>query len=284
VPICLADANSRRRFLGFKVAINRSRVILVVSPEPLRLITMNFRLFNVIRVGLPLFLSATSGIAGVADDLVILHIEAIGGQAAVEALKAVRKDGYNEFGERRIPITIWGSVPDRIRIETHLNEDTTLIQGYDGIEAWQVRVRNGQVEEMTMTKDEHRQFINDAWFRGPLSDVGVRGVELKYGGVKTINESRCFLIEVTGERAKTCQVLIAGDTYQLTAKKAEQVIRGRSVPVLHQYSEFQPIAGVWLPHRIETIQDNHLSIVTVLHTITPNPALPPDIFKKPEIK
>lgn len=237
-----------------------------------------------IPIGLVLFLSAAASHAGVADDLVFLHIDAIGGQSAVNNLKAVRKDGHKEFGERRIPITIWGALPNRIRIETQLNEETALIQGYDGNEAWQVRVRDGRVQEETMTEEERRQFIDDAWFKGPLSDDGTRGIELGYGGVTTINDRRGFLIEVMREGVKTCSVLIADDTYQITASQSEQVIRGRRVPVLYRYSEFRPISGVWLPHRIEMIQEDHHSIVSVLDTIVPNPDLPPGIFEKPEIE
>ncbi|RKX35997.1 MAG: hypothetical protein DRP71_01475 [Verrucomicrobia bacterium] len=243
-----------------------------------------FRVLHVIPVGLSLFFSTAASQAGVAEDLVFLHIDAIGGQAAVDDLKAMRKEGHKEFGERRIPITIWGAVPNHIRIETRLNEETALIQGYDGTEAWQVRVRDGRVQEETMTGEERRQFISDAWFWGPLSDRGTRGIELDYRGVTTINESRGFLIEVMCEDAKACAILIAHDTYQVTAKQSEQVIRGRLVPVLHQYSEFRPVLGVWLPHRIEMTQEDHHPIVTVLDTIVPNPDLPLGIFEKPEIE
>jgi len=254
------------------------------SPYPDEFTTMMFHLLPAIPVGLALFLTTASSHAGVADDLVFLHIDAIGGQSAVNELKAVRKEGHKEFGERRIPITIWGAVPNRIRIETQLNEETSLIQGYDGAEAWQVRILNGRAQDETMTEEDRSQFINDAWFWGPLSDDGTRGIKMEYGGVATINENRGFLIEVMCEGVKTCSVLIADDNYQLTAKRSEQVIRARRVPVLHHYSEFRPISGVWLPHRIEMIQDDHHSIVTVLDTIVPNPDLPPGLFEKPVIE
>lgn len=242
------------------------------------------RILHVIPVGLSLFLSTAASEAGVADDLVFLHIDAIGGQAAVDDLKAVRKEGHKEFGERRIPITIWGAAPNHIRIETQLNEETALIQGYDGTEVWQMRVRGGRVQEEPMAEEDRRQFINDAWFQGPLLDYGNRGIELGYGGVTTIGDSHGFLIEVMRGGVKICSILIAHDTYQITTKQSEQVIRGRRVPVLHQYGEFRPVSGVWLPHRIEMIQEDHQSIVTVLDAIIPNPDLPPDIFKKPEIE
>jgi hypothetical protein len=257
---------------------------LLDGPELVDFVTMMFRIQSAIPIGVSLILSTAACHAGVADDLVFLHIDAIGGQAAMDGLKAVRKEGHKEFGERRIPITIWGAVPDRIRIETQLNEETSLIQGYNGTEVWQVRVHDGRVQEETMTEDERRQFIIDAWFTGPLSDDGTRGLEFGYGGVTTIRESRGFLIEVNCEGATTCAVLIADDTYQVTAKQSEQVVRGRRVPVLHQYSEFRPISGVWLPHRIEMTQEDHHSIVTVLDSIVPNPDLPAGIFEKPEIK
>jgi hypothetical protein len=255
----------------------------VEGSESTDFVTMMSHFLRAVPVGLVLIIGTAAGHAGVADDLVFLHIDAIGGQTAVDNLKAVRTEGHKEFGERRIPITIWAAFPNLIRIETQLNKETTLIQGYDGTEVWQVRVRNGRGQEETMTEEERRQFINDAWFRGPLSDDGTRGIEFGYGGVTTINGSRGFLIEVMREGVTTCSVLIADDTYQITAKQSEQTIRGRRVPVLHRYSEFRPVAGVWLPHRIEMTQEDHHLIVSVLDTILPNPDLPPGVFEKPEI-
>lgn len=219
--------------------------------------------------------------AGIAEDLVILHLDAIGGRSVVDRLTSVRKEGYNLFGERQIPIRIWGAVPDRIRIETDLAPDTTLIQGYDGTDVWQVRVRDGKAREETLSEDVKRQFVDEAWLHGPLADSEVRGMTVAYRGISVIGENRGFLIAVNRGDDLWCEVLIADDNYQLAAKRMNQLIRGYEVPVIHQYSKFRPVAGVWLPHRIETVQEDRLLIVTVFETIEANPQLPPDLFSKP---
>jgi hypothetical protein len=55
------------------------------------------------------------------------------------------------------------------------------------------------------------------------------------------------------------------------------------VPVVHQYSKFRPVAGVWLPHRIETVQEDRLLIVTVFETIEALPEVSPELFSKPPV-
>lgn len=219
--------------------------------------------------------------AGIAEDLVILHLDAIGGRSVVDRLTSIHKKGHNLFGERQIPIRIWGSVPDRIRIETDLDPETTLIQGYDGTEVWQVRVRNGKTREESLTEEEKQQFIDEAWMHGPLADSEVRGMTVSYEGISVIGENRGFLISVNRGDDLWCEVLIADDSYQLAAKRMNQLIRGYELPVVHQYSKFRPVAGVWLPHRIETVQEDRLLIVTVFETIEANPDLAPDLFSKP---
>lgn len=221
--------------------------------------------------------------AGIAEDLVILHLDAIGGRGVVDRLTSIQKEGHNLFGERQIPIRIWGAVPDRIRIETDLDPETTLIQGYDGTEVWQVRVRDGKVREDTLSEDEKQQFMDDAWLHGPLADSEARGMTVAYEGISVIGENRGFLIAINRGDDLWCEVLIADDSYQLAAKRMNQLIRGYEMPVVHQYSKFRPVAGVWLPHRIETVQEDRLLIVTVFETIEANPKLSPELFTKPPI-
>jgi hypothetical protein len=228
-----------------------------------------------------LFLSATSVRAGIAEDLVVLHLDAIGGRVVVDELRSVHRSGHNRFGDRRIPIDVWSALPDLIRMETRLDEKTTLIQGFNGREAWQVRVVDGQPRTETMSPDAREQFINEAWFRGPLVDAASRDVQLTYAGIATIGDDRGFLIEVNREGEPWCEVLIADDTYQIVARRMEPVIRGRRVKVLHHYGDFRPVAGVWLPHRVEMVQDDHLSVITVFESIEPNPALPEGFFDPP---
>ncbi|MEZ5275041.1 MAG: hypothetical protein R3F07_01520 [Opitutaceae bacterium] len=237
-----------------------------------------------LRFALPIFvllMGRNVADAGIAEDLVVLHLDAIGGRAVVDDLKAVHKKGYNQFGERRIPIEIWSAYPDLIRIETRLSETTTLIQGFNGHEAWQVRVVDGQVRPESMSPDEERQFVDEAWFRGPLVDAELRGFELDYSGISTIGQDRGFLIRVNRNGELWCEVLLADDTYQIAAKRLEPVIRGRKVKVLQQYSDFQPVAGVWLPHRVEMVQDEHLSVITVYESMDGNPELGEGFFEAP---
>lgn len=247
----------------------------------LNLIPMMPRMIRSIILAVWLLSGVSVLVAGIAEDLLILHLDAIGGRGVVDRLTTVHKEGYNLFGERQIPIRIWGAVPNRIRIETDLDPETTLIQGYDGTEVWQVRVRNGKVREDTLSEDEKRQFVDEAWLHGPLVDSEARGMKVDYQGISVIGENRGFLISVTRGDDLFCEVLIADDNYQLAAKRINQLIRGYEVPVLHQYSKYRPVAGVWLPHRIETVQEDRLLIVTVFETIEAVPDVSPDLFSKP---
>ena len=132
-----------------------------------------------------------------------------------------------------------------------------------------------------MSPDEEQQFKDEAWFRGPLVDAELRGLQLNYNGISTIGQDRGFLIGVNRNSELWCEVLLADDTYQIAAKRLEPVIRGRKVKVLQQYSDFQPVAGVWLPHRVEMVQDEHLSVITVYESMEGNPELGEGFFEAP---
>jgi len=220
--------------------------------------------------------------AGVAEDLITLHLDAIGGENVVRSLQAVRKEGYNLFEERRIPLVVCSSEANLRRIEMDLGNAGKLIQGYDGEKAWKVRIRENQLIEEPLTPEEAKQLAHDAIFRSSLLDLRTEENKFEYLGEEVREDKNCYLVKVVEPDGYESILEIDAETYQINGQSSTEHLQGRNVPSVITFSDFRPVAGVWLPHRIETLLDGRLTVVTVYESIEANPVFSQALFQAPD--
>ncbi|MBL4575130.1 MAG: hypothetical protein JKY51_03405 [Opitutaceae bacterium] len=223
-----------------------------------------------------------TAVAGVAEDLVTLHLDAIGGESRVQSLQSVCRKGYNLFEERRIPLLVCSAESDLIRIEMDLGKAGKLIQGYDGETAWKVRIRGDELIEETFLPQEAEQLIHDAIFRDSLLDLRTPENTLEYMGEEVRGENRFYLIAVVEPDGHRSDLEMDAETYQVVRQFSTQYLRGRKVSSVMTYSDFRPVAGVWLPHRIQTVLDERLTFMTVYESMEGNPSFRKGWFQCPK--
>ena len=228
-----------------------------------------------------LFLGKMIAVAGVAEDLITLHLDAIGGEDVIRSLQSVRREGYNLFEERRIPLLVYSSEANLMRIEMDLGNAGKLIQGYDGETAWKVRIRNEQLIEEPLSPEEAKQLAHDAIFRSSLLDLRTEENKLEYLGEQVREEKRFYMVKVIESDGHQSVLEIDAETYQIIRQSSTEYLQGREVPSVITFSDFRPVAGVWLPHRIETLLDERLTVVTVYESIKANPGFTQALFQAP---
>jgi hypothetical protein len=81
-----------------------------------------------------LLLWATSAVtrANEAQMLARIHVEAIGGEQRLAALKSLKVNGHVDIDDRRLHFTLWAARPNQLRMETRAS-DRVLIQATDGV-------------------------------------------------------------------------------------------------------------------------------------------------------
>ena len=92
-----------------------------------------------------------------ADSLVQRHIEALGGQPALEGLSSVQFEGELRFpGDFKLTYKeVRAREKQASRTEAAL-QGLTLTQGYDGTSGWRINPFQGRKDAETMSADEAR--------------------------------------------------------------------------------------------------------------------------------
>ncbi|HTJ77907.1 MAG TPA: hypothetical protein VL357_02850 [Rariglobus sp.] len=238
------------------------------------------RLLNPLFIAL-FFTGCASLRADFSDDLARIHLESIGGRQQLLALKSLKATGVTKIGGEELHFVMWAARPNLIRTETTSN-GRVLTQGYDGANPpWLVDSKNGLVHVMGAVAA--RAFSADADFDDPLVLRGGRQISLDYAGETEIDGKPVFKLIVIENFTETSFIYLDRFTYFLI--RHEVVKSGPRGPeiVATDYSDFSPVNGIMLAHRITEKAGGRVRYETILDQIDANPVITPGLFSKPTI-
>lgn len=223
--------------------------------------------------------------ANEAQVLARIHVEAIGGEQRLNALKSLKVNGHVDIDDRRLHFTLWAARPNKLRMETR-SSDRVLIQATDGVnQPWEMDPEAENPRPSLLTGDEAREFSGNSEFDDPLVDFENRGYTLDYAGTTKWLGRKTHRIFVTRGFVDGFYLLLDAENYFITGKQwTRKTDYGREIQMEIIYSEFRPVSGLIMPHRFITKADDELLYETLLQKVQPNAPLPVEGFSLPVIK
>jgi hypothetical protein len=224
---------------------------------------------------------AASSRADFAKDLARIHTEAVGGRERIDALKTLKATGVtrNERGDLRF--VFWSARPDRIRTEV-TSGSRTITQVWDGKnEPWMADSQSRRIT--VLTGDRAEELKVEAEFDDPLLAGPDRRVSLDYGGEVEVAGREFLKILVTQNFTEQSFIYLDPTTYLILMRDVVRRRGGGEMVLRTTYSDFRPVSGVLLPHRLVVYRDGKWLHETVIDRMEPNPRLPDDIFKRPAV-
>jgi hypothetical protein len=209
------------------------------------------------------------------EELVQLHREALGGASRLGALVAMRAQGRVVTGGQTLEFELLAQRPNRVRI-TMRGGGRTLVQGCDGANPpW--RWEPGKAQPAApMKAAEGREFAADAEFDDPLASSPDRGYRLDFAGRVAWRDQQVVKILVTRSDMAPTFLLVDPDTFFIVARlTTRRLPSGRELTVETRYDRYRPVAGVILPHRVETFVDGQRTgelVLTTVQSIAPPPS------------
>ena len=234
------------------------------------------RMIQLVRVLMVMGVLLVSLRADSADNLVRIHVEACGGRAAVDALKAIKATGItrNESGEFRF--ILWAARPNRIRTEVTSGE-RTIAQGWDGSgEPWTADSQSRRITLLRGTQAD--EFKSDAQYDNPLLAGPEQVVSLDYAGKVELEGEVLIKVIAVQNFTALSYVYLDPATYLLVRRDIVRRRGSGTVTVRTDYSDFRAVAGVLLPHRMVVSIGNRRMNETLIKHIEPNPRLEPTLF------
>lgn len=217
------------------------------------------------------------------DDLVRIHVEAIGGRDQIQALSALRLSGEVRTGGQRLNFQMLAARPNRLRIETE-SGGRRRVQGTDGVRPpWERDTGAGTAVSRPMPAGVARTFASDAEFDDPLVAGAERGYALDFAGEVRRDGAAFFRILVTHPGREPISVLLDAVTYLIVERiETRASATGRPIPFVTRYADFRPVGGVLLPHELTTLVEGRVSQETHIRSIEANPPARSEDFGPPD--
>lgn len=231
-----------------------------------------------------LCLVAMSARADRVEDLVRIHVEAVGGEERIAKLVRLRATGTAAAAGGQVRFVMLAARPNQVRVETELG-GRSLVQGYDGEEApWEYDTGTWPPQYRAMAETAAKVFVADAEFDDPLIGGAARGYSFDYAGMVEAEGRKLIRILVTRKLTDTFSVYLDEQTFFIVMRVEQRMSAGgRRVAVVTHYEDFRPVEGVLLPHRITVAVDGRMTQQTRITRIDANPTIEAAAFSRPKV-
>ncbi len=154
----------------------------------------------------------------------------------------------------------------RAQIETSFWSST---EAFDGVAGWR---RFGAEKPFTLSQSPLELFAENGLFRIQRIEID----SLALGHDTLIEETPCRWVKSFDSAAGELWIFLDANTFR------PKELFSPAVGVTAGTADFQPVEGVWFPHRITVRRGRQNYLELDLDTVLVNPALPDSIFAFPE--
>jgi outer membrane lipoprotein-sorting protein len=192
------------------------------------------------------FLCATAQ-AMTADELVSKNVAARGGMESLQAITSLRLSGkmiIGGFGAEVDAVQIYKR-PGAYRFEGTL-QGMTMVQSYDGKEAWKIFPFQGRKDPERMSADDSKELAEQADFDGPWVDAAAKGNKLDYLGTEDVDGTDAHKLKVTLKNGDVEYVWFDPDAFVVIRTLTQRTVRGVEQREETDYSDYEKVNGTYV--------------------------------------
>jgi photosystem II stability/assembly factor-like uncharacterized protein len=194
------------------------------------------------------------------DEVVARHLQALGGDDKLLAIKTLRLTGKATFGGGDGTVeAAWGQVQKRdagagipaIRNEVTL-QGLTAVDAGSAKEGWSLDPFEGRREPRRASADEVKGLGQDADLDGPLLGWKEKGHKVEYLGTEDVDGTPAHKLRIRLKDGDVVYDFLDPQHFLLIREVRERHIRGAERVSETDLGNYAQVAGVWLPFSVES--------------------------------
>lgn len=235
-------------------------------------------------VAQPQATEARTAEARTAEDVIARCVEALGGEAAWRAIETLELDGRHTSFNHTEPFLLRRKRPDRFRFD-HNESTFKLTAAYDGESAWwrtDVPLFSKASWPVAMPRPYVAYIEAEAEFEWPFIGYREKGHEIELVGETEFDGEPFVELRITRRQSPE-----AAERWFLDRQSLLPVLRlsrgtyhGYYTEQLAHFTDYREVAGVLLPHRVETELGNDYTVLEVA-SVRVNADLDDEVFSRP---
>ena len=177
-----------------------------------------------------------------------------------------------------MPMQVYAKRPNLMMQEMRM-QDRRLVTAYDGQQAWAINPMIGASAQLL--QGVQADLIRDqAQFDGPLAYARERGDKMEVLGKEEVDGAPAWKLAITHDSKQTTVYL--DEKTALERKVSASVTQG-DTPLLVEsvISDYQPVDGVMVPHKVQTLVGGNTQATVTIETVEFNVPIEDAQFKMP---
>lgn len=209
-----------------------------------------------------------------ADDIVSKHLAAKGGLDKLKSISTIRQTTEMVREGTTMRMVVAAKRPNLARQELTV-DGQTIVQIYDGTNAWMINPFAGSTEPVALTGPEADMTREQSTFDSPLVDYKGRGTTVELVGTEEVGGRRAHHLKVTSKTGRIQHMYVDTETF-LESRVTTETPKGT---VDQYFSDFRDVDGVKIPFAIKTSVAAMGAIEIKVLKVEVNPALDDSLFK-----
>jgi outer membrane lipoprotein-sorting protein len=218
------------------------------------------------------------------DEIIKDYAKAMGGADKIKAIKTMKVEGKFIRQSIEAAVTIWAKHPNMMKIEVVFGGQK-MITAYDGKTAWMINPFTGSTEPREISKEEAEDLAGTAdMVNDPLIDYEKKGHKIELIGKEDMEGTGVFKLKLTRINNKVSTMYIDTENYILLKTSETRERSGQQYTADMAYGDYKPVAGVMMPHAMESYMNNQAVGSITIDSFEPNIKLEDSFFKMPEVE
>ena len=224
-----------------------------------------------------------------AEELVAKNLAARGGADALAAIKSVKFTGKLIFpGDFQLAYDETRAHEpngDAIRVNAAL-QGLTLVQAYDGSNAWRINPFQGRRDAEKMTGDEARSMADQALLSGVLLSAKADRATVTALGREDFDGTLAYKLKVAQPDGDEFVYLLDPDTFLEIKMVETRRVRGAQQVTEYELGDYEKVGGVYFPMSVDSWPQGQSSQRqrVVIASAEANVPAPASLFAQPADK
>jgi len=170
--------------------------------------------------------------------------------------------------------------PDKMRVEVDF-QGNTIIQVYDGTNAWAINPMSGSSAPIDMTGPEADAMIETADMEGLLWNYREKGHALELDGTEEVDGTETYVLKLTKKNGNIDYYYIDSENYVVLKVKSKTIMNGSETEVEVYMSNYQEVDGYLGAFTTEQRYNGQTALTIQLDEIKYDTEIDDALFAKP---
>ncbi|MEN8202071.1 MAG: hypothetical protein ABFS28_05695 [Bacteroidota bacterium] len=215
------------------------------------------------------------------DEILDTYFETIGQEKILE-VKTMEASGKVVMMGAEGEFRTISKKPDKIRVEVQVMGNT-IIQAYDGTNAWAINPMSGSADPIDMTGPEADGMIETSDMEGLLWNYEEKGHQLELEGSEEVDGSEAFVLKLTKQNGNIDYYYIDSENYVILKVKSKVIMNGSEIEVEALMSNYQEVDGYLGAFTTEQRYNGQTGLTIQLSEIKYDVEVDDAIFVKPAV-